>query len=360
MSTCEPSWSASATGVLIRSRPASSTRMVSLPAGLARFPVSGQEHARGVPAVLPHPLGHLRIVEVITGAPQPLPAHRDRWSPVASASSAAPSWARSSASRRVLANRSAALRYPRRRRGRPPAPACSASTRFSSPGRSAQRVANTAIAWRRSATCAANARIPNWYWSSTARVIAPAHRLDAAAVTERLRCPRHAACDSRSSRPRAARPAQLRAVQRTEMCPDRRQRCRLTLGHMNPGTDPHPRRRRGHHRITNRAHPTALTHTPHPDSHYRHRPTPTRALLTTARYHSLRLTIRPAVAKPVDHGGDARCITGRSRNQHRRITGVPSIRAHHQDEAGRARSAFAPMLATLGTPPSTGPELPQK
>jgi len=67
---------------------------------------------------------------------------------------------------------------------------------------------------------------------------------------------------------------------------------------MNPGTDPHPRRRRGHHRITNRAHPTALTHTPHPDSHYRHRPTPTRALLTTARYHSLRLTIRPAVAKP--------------------------------------------------------------
>ena len=41
---------------------------------------------------------------------------------------------------------------------------------------------------------------------------------------------------------------------------------------------------------------------------------------------------------PVDHGGDARCITGRSRNQHRRITGVPSIRAHHQDEAGRTRS----------------------
>lgn len=42
------------------------------------FTVSGQEHARGVPPIMPLPLGHPRSVEVITGAPQPVPAHRDR------------------------------------------------------------------------------------------------------------------------------------------------------------------------------------------------------------------------------------------------------------------------------------------
>ena len=139
--------------------------------------------------------------------PQPLPAHRDRW-----------------AARRQRLLRGAKL-GPQQRKpaglSEPlggaaiptPTPRTAASARLLGvhqvqlAGPSAQRVANTAIAWRRSATCAANARIPNWYWSSTARVIAPAHRLDAAAVTERLHCPRHAACDSRSSRPRPARRA---------------------------------------------------------------------------------------------------------------------------------------------------------
>jgi hypothetical protein len=93
------------------------------------------------------------------------------------------------------------------------------------------------------------------------------------------------------------------------MCPDRGQRRRLTFGHMNAGTDPHPRRRRGHHRITNPAQPPTPLHTPHPGSHHRqHRPTPTLALLATARYHPLPLNIGPAVANPEKHRLDERNV----------------------------------------------------
>ena len=38
---------------------------------------------------------------------------------------------------------------------------------------------------------AVRARIPSWYWSSIVRVIAPAHRDDATAVTAFLRSARH-------------------------------------------------------------------------------------------------------------------------------------------------------------------------
>jgi hypothetical protein len=49
--------------------------------------------------------------------------------------------------------------------------------------------------------------MPSWYWSSTARVIAPAHRDEDTAVSACLRCARHTACDARSSRPSRTRPA---------------------------------------------------------------------------------------------------------------------------------------------------------
>ena len=306
MSTCEPSWSASATGVLIRSRPASSTGWFHCPRA-CRFP----SRVRNMPrsrAVLPHTARSSAIVEVITGAPQPLPAHRDRW-----------------AARRQRLLRGAKLgpqqRKPAgqrtaRRRCETHADAADGRQRrllgvhqvqLAGPKRAAGRQHRDS--WRRSATCAANARIPNRYWSSIARVIAPAHRLDAAAVTERLRCRRtpHATHDPAGPGPPG--PPTLcgtanREVRSLSTLPSHPRSHESGYGSAPPTA---PRPRPDH----NRAHPTALTHTPHPDSHNRHRPTPTRALLTTARYHSLRLTIRPALRNPVDHGGDARSITGR-------------------------------------------------
>jgi hypothetical protein len=68
---------------------------------------------------------------------------------------------------------------------------------------------------------------------------------------------------------------------------------------MDAGTDPHPRRRRGHHRITNPAQPPTLTHTPHTLAVTTdNTANATLAVLTTTRYHSLPLTIRPAAAHP--------------------------------------------------------------
>ena len=139
-------------------------------------------------------------------APQPFPAHRDRRPTGRQRCSAAANRCRNTASRRVLANRSAALRYPRRRRRDRPA-VWVPSTGASWPGRSAHRASNTATAARRSATCAATPRIPNWYWSSAARVIAPAHRDDDTAVTACLRCARHTAWLWESTRPNRTRPA---------------------------------------------------------------------------------------------------------------------------------------------------------
>ena len=105
-----------------------------------------------------------------------------------------------------MTNRSAALEYPRRRRReRPRLFAWSPSTGACSPGRSAQRASSTSIAARSCVTWAATPRIPSWYCSSTARVIAPAHRDDDTAVTVCLRRARHRACDVRSMRPKRIR-----------------------------------------------------------------------------------------------------------------------------------------------------------
>ncbi|MDT5184366.1 MAG: hypothetical protein QOI29_2524 [Mycobacterium sp.] len=98
---------------------------------------------------------------------------------------------------------------PRRRRSPPPAWVSSVSvcSGAGSPGRSAHRCSSTPTALRRSVTWAVRPRMPSWYWSSTARVIAPAHRDDAPPVIARLRCARHAAQPFESSTPQPTRPA---------------------------------------------------------------------------------------------------------------------------------------------------------
>ena len=133
--------------------------------------------------------------------------------PAASACSAAASRSCRAASRRVLENRCAAVAYPRHGRRdcrcRPPA-ASSSGGADTSPGRNGHRASNTVIAAPKSVTWAVRARTPSWYWSSTARVIAPAHRDDATAVTACLRSARHTACALRSKWPIEIRRASSR------------------------------------------------------------------------------------------------------------------------------------------------------
>ena len=62
----------------MRSRPASSTRMVSLPPGLQDSPSAVRKHAGGSPSGPATDARSCPHVEMITVAPQPFPAHRDR------------------------------------------------------------------------------------------------------------------------------------------------------------------------------------------------------------------------------------------------------------------------------------------
>jgi hypothetical protein len=131
-------------------------------AGLARLPISGQKHPRRIPPIAPVLFGDLGGGQVVAGAPQPLPTDRHRRVPRRQRVLAAASRWRNTASRRVLANRSAALRYPRQRRS-PDRRSWSLDSGSRSPGRSAHRSAKTATAAPRSLTWAARPRIPNWY-----------------------------------------------------------------------------------------------------------------------------------------------------------------------------------------------------
>jgi hypothetical protein len=62
---------------------------------------------------------------------------------------------------------------------------------------------------------------------------------------------------------------QLVAIHRTQECPDRPQRGRLGISHLNPGADAHTRGPGGHHRITDPTERPLPSHTPHARSHHR-------------------------------------------------------------------------------------------
>ena len=163
ISRCDPNSAVRAAGTLFRSRPASPTRMVSLPPALC-LAVGGQEHPGGVPACPPLQLGQIRpLVEVVAVAPQPFPAHRDR---------------RPTRRHSVLRRRQPGPQHRQPASLREPftSVAIAAPSTRTHPWLVGAR--RRQFAWapaRTSATWAAGARIPNWYWSSTAR-IAPVHR----------------------------------------------------------------------------------------------------------------------------------------------------------------------------------------
>ena len=149
-------------GHLDASRPASSTRMVSFPPALPDSP-SAVKNIRAASHLLRH------CWSVMPAASRWLRLRHNRFPPIvidgrpaANASSAVANRDRNTATRRVLVNRSPALRYPRRRRRDRPWVSVSA-TGASSPGRSTHRCSNTSTAARRSSTWAANPRIPSWY-----------------------------------------------------------------------------------------------------------------------------------------------------------------------------------------------------
>ena len=254
----------------MRSGPFSSTRMVSLPPALPDSPSAVRNIRAAIPAVFPLPFGHVGGGEMVAVAPQSFPADRDRRPARVQACWVAASRDLRMARRRVFANRSAALRYPRRRRRDRPWTGSVSSTGASPPGRSVQRCSSTSTAERRSATCAPKPRIASWYWSATARVIAPAHRDEDTAVSARLRWARHCACSlpSNAAQPNPRRG--LTAIHRPEQVADRGQRRGLRRRGMDPGPDPQPRPRRGHHRVSDPTQRPPPSHAPHPGSHHRH------------------------------------------------------------------------------------------
>ena len=164
------------------------------------------------PSVSRHCARSPRLVEVVTVAPPSFPTHRDR---------------RPSRRQCFLGDNQPAPQHRESTRlGEPLTPRCDspaagddrpalAATGWGQLAR-AQRAprSSTSTALPMSATWAAKARIPSWYWSSTARVIAPAHRDDDTAVMRllTLRPPRRRAFPIQPAQPHPI--GELRPVHR--------------------------------------------------------------------------------------------------------------------------------------------------